>query len=198
MKNDWSQRDDAALMAAIQDGELGAFTALVGRHQRSLINFFYHLSWDRQAAEDCAQEVFLRVYSHLDRYEPQAKFTTFLFRIARNLWIDRMRTAAVHGKPLSLDGTGGGGDERRLQDRVASRAPSPVEILAREEQQEALRRAIDQLPEEQRAVVILSEIQGLKYQDIGAILDVPVGTVKSRMHTAMEKLKDLLSVAELS
>jgi RNA polymerase sigma-70 factor (ECF subfamily) len=198
MKDDWSQRDDAALLAAIKTGELGAFTALVGRHQRSLINFFYHLCWDRQGAEDCAQEVFLRIYSHLDSYEPQAKFTTFLFRIARNLWIDRMRTAAVHGKPLSLESPGGGGEGRALQDRVASRSPGPVEILARAEQQEALRRAIDQLPDEQKAVVILGEIQGLKYQDISAILDVPVGTVKSRMHTAMDKLKDLLSVAELS
>lgn len=198
MKDIWSQKDDAALLAAIQGGELGAFTALVGRHQRSLINFFYHLSWDRQAAEDCAQEVFLRVYSHLNTYEPQAKFTTFLFRIARNLWIDRMRSAAVHGKPLSLQGQSGGGEGRTLQDRVASRAPSPVEILAREEQQNALRRAIDQLPDEQKSVVILSEIQGMKYQDIGEILGIPVGTVKSRMHTAMDKLKDLLSVAELS
>src|SRR5262245_10952709 len=197
MKDIWSQKDDAALLAAIQDGELGAFTALVARHQRSLINFFYHLCWDRQGAEDCAQEVFLRVYSHLDTYEPQAKFTTFLFRIARNLWIDRMRSAAVHGKPLSLEAQAGG-EGRSLQERVASRVQSPVEILAREEQQESLRRAIDQLPDEQKAVVILSEIQGMKYQDIGEILGVPVGTVKSRMHTAMERLKDLLSVAELS
>jgi RNA polymerase sigma-70 factor (ECF subfamily) len=68
--------------------------------------------------------------------------------------------------------------------------------MAREEQQAALRRAIDQLPEEQKSVVILSEIDGMKYQDIGAILDVPVGTVKSRMHTAMERLKELLTVAE--
>jgi len=197
MKNEWSQMDDAGLLAALRAGDLDAFNALVGRHQRSLINFFYHLCWDRQAAEDCAQEVFLRVYSHLDTYEPQAKFTTFLFRIARNLWIDRMRSAAVHGKPLSLEASSGG-EGRSLQERVASRVQSPVEILAREEQQEALRRAIDQLPDEQKAVVILSEIQGMKYQDIGEILGVPVGTVKSRMHTAMEKLKDLLSVAELS
>src|SRR5688572_23089739 len=197
MKNEWSQMDDAGLLAALQAGELGAFNALVARHQRSLINFFYHLCWDRQGAEDGAQEVFLRVYSHLDSYEPQAKFTTFLFRIARNLWIDRMRTAAVHGKPLSLEASSGG-EGRALQERVASRVQTPVEILAREEQQDALRRAIDQLPEEQKAVVILSEIQGMKYQDIGEILGVPVGTVKSRMHTAMEKLKDLLSVAELS
>jgi len=199
MKDEWNPRDDAALMAAIQSGELEAFNALVGRHQRSLINFFYHLCWDRQVSEDCAQEVFLRVYSHRESYEPQAKFTTFLFRIARNLWIDRVRTAAVHGKPLSLQRSAGGGDEGpSLQDRVASRAPSPVEILARREQEDALRRAIDQLPEEQKAVVILSEIQGLKYQDISVILDVPVGTVKSRMHTAMDKLKDLLSVVEPS
>jgi len=199
MNTEWKAQDDAALMAALKSGELEAFNALVGRHQRSLINFFYHLCWDRQVAEDCAQEVFLRVYSHLGSYEPQAKFTTFLFRIARNLWIDRVRTAAVHGKPLSLQRASGSGDEGpTLQDRVAARAPSPVEILARREQQDALRRAIDQLPEEQKAVVILSEIQGLKYQDISAILEVPVGTVKSRMHTAMDKLKDLLSVAELS
>ena len=198
MHADWDKLDDAGLIAAVQKGKLAAFTQLVDRHQRSLINFFFHLSWDRQAAEDCAQEVFLRLYSHLGTYEPQAKFTTFLFRIARNLWIDRMRTAAVHGKPLSLQGKGSGGEGPALQDRVASRAPSPVEILAREEQQDALRRAIDRLPDEQKAVVILSEIQGLKYQDIGEILGVPVGTVKSRMHTAMDKLKDLLSVAELS
>ena len=171
------RRDDAALLLALKDGNFAAFSELVDRHQRSLINFFYHLCWDRQAAEDCAQEVFLRVYSHLDRYEPQAKFTTFLFKIARNLWIDRVRS---------------------LGERVPARSLGPVEILAKEEQQAALQRAIDQLPEEQKAVVILSEIQGLKYQDISAILEVPVGTVKSRMHTAMERLKELLSVAELT
>lgn len=196
--NGLERRDDAALLLALKNGDVAAFSELVERHQRSLINFFYHLCWDRQAAEDCAQEVFLRVYSHLDRYEPQAKFTTFLFRIARNLWIDRVRTLAVHGKPASLDSRSDSGEGRSLGERVPARSLSPVEILARGEQQAALQRAIDQLPEEQKAVVILSEIQGLKYQDISAILEVPVGTVKSRMHTAMEKLKELLSVAELT
>ena len=191
------QRDDAALLLALKGGEFAAFSTLVDRHQRSLINFFYHLCWDRQTAEDCAQEVFLRVYSHLGSYEPQAKFTTFLFRIARNLWIDRIRSAAVHGKPASLDRRSEGGEGRSLGERLPARSPDPVDILAREEQQAALQRAIDRLPDEQKAVVILSEIQGLKYQDIGTILEIPVGTVKSRMHTAMERLKELLSVAEL-
>lgn len=183
---------DAELVVAFKDGQVGAFAQLVDRHHRSLINFFYHLSWDRQASEDNAQEVFLRLYRHLATYEPQAKFTTFLFKIARNLWIDRLRSAKVHGKPVSLESPLGFGEERSLRDRVASSAPTPVEILARRETAEQLRRALDELPEEQRAVVILSELEGLKYQEIGEILDIPVGTVKSRMHTAMEKLKDLL------
>jgi RNA polymerase sigma-70 factor (ECF subfamily) len=198
MSVDWDKLDDAQLIAFIQKGKIAAFTQLVDRHQRSLINFFYHLSWDPQASEDCAQEVFLRLYSHLGTYEPQAKFTTFLFRIARNLWIDRMRSEAAHGgKPVSLEAPAVGfGEERRLGDRLRGDEPTPVEILTRQETQDELKRAIDQLPEEQRSVLVLSEVQGLKYQEIAQILEIPVGTVKSRMHTAMERLKSLLGDVE--
>jgi RNA polymerase sigma-70 factor (ECF subfamily) len=197
MAGDWDKLDDAALILALQKGRLPAFTQLVERHQRSLINFFYHLSWDRQVAEDCAQEVFLRLHSHLGTYEPQAKFTTFLYRIARNLWIDRMRSEASRGgRPVSLEARSASGGDRPLGDRVSAPSATPVEILARQETRQALRDAIERLPEEQKAVLILSEMQGLKYQEIGAILDIPVGTVKSRMHTAMERLKVLLTERE--
>ena len=196
-QTDWSGLGDAELIAFIKAGKLGAFTALVDRHQRSLINFFYHLGWDRQVAEDCAQEVFLRLHKHLATYEPEAKFTTFLYRVARNLWIDRLRSAAVHGKVVSLEATGGPGEERTLRERVSSGGPSPVDILSRRETEESLKRAIDLLPEEQKAVLVLSEMQGLKYQDIAAILEIPIGTVKSRMHTAMEKLKEMMAGEEL-
>lgn len=196
-QTDWSGLGDAELIAFIKAGKLGAFTALVDRHQRSLINFFYHLGWDRQVAEDCAQEVFLRLHKHLATYEPEAKFTTFLYRVARNLWIDRLRSAAVHGKLVSLEATGGPGEERTLRDRVSSGGPSPVDILSRRETEESLKRSIDLLPEEQKTVVVLSEMQGLKYQDIAAILEIPIGTVKSRMHTAMERLKEMMAGEEL-
>ncbi len=196
MTGDGSAPGDAELIEAFKAGKLAAFTQLVDRHQRSLINFFYHFSWDRQVAEDCAQEVFLRLYSHLGTYEPQAKFTTFLFRIARNLWIDRVRSAAVHGKPVSLDGAAGPGDERALRDRLAGPALSPVDILSRREEHAALQHAIELLPEEQRMVLVLGEIQGMKYQDVALILEVPVGTVKSRMHTAVERLKELMAESE--
>ena len=101
------------------------------------------------------------------------------------------------GKPVSLEAPAGFGEERSLRDRLSGPSPTPVEILARQETQDALKNAIDRLPEEQRTVLILSEIQGMKYQDIGAILDIPVGTVKSRMHTAMERLRELLTDSEL-
>lgn len=196
MHGDGSALGDAELIEAFKAGKLAAFTQLVDRHQRSLINFFYHFSWDRQVSEDCAQEVFLRLYSHLGSYEPQAKFTTFLFRIARNLWIDRVRSAAVHGKPVSLDSSAGSGDERALRDRLAGPALSPVDILSRREEHAALQHAIELLPEEQRMVLVLGEIQGMKYQDVALILEVPVGTVKSRMHTAVERLKELMAESE--
>lgn len=196
MQVDWSGLGDAELIDAIKASKLGAFSALVDRHQRSLINFFYHLGWDRQVAEDCAQDVFLRLHKHLAAYQPEAKFTTFLYRVARNLWIDRLRSAATHGKLVSLEAGGGGGDEGTLRERVSSGGPSPVDILSRRETEQALKRAIDLLPEDQKTVVVLSEMQGLKYQDIAAILEIPIGTVKSRMHTAMEKLKEMMAGEE--
>ncbi len=188
-----SQTSDAELIAAIKRGSLPAFNDLVERHQRSLVNFFYHFSWDRQMAEDCAQEVFVKLYTHIATYEPQAKFTTFLYRVARNLWIDKLRAGAGHPKPVSLEAPMAQGEDRSLRDRIPGALRTPLEILEKEEQEEALRRAIDALPEEQRMVVILAERQGLKYEEVGQILDIPVGTVKSRMHTAVEKLKEMLN-----
>ncbi len=188
-----SQTSDAELIVAIKRGSLPAFNELVERHQRSLVNFFYHFSWDRQTAEDCAQEVFVKLYTHFATYEPQAKFTTFLYRVARNLWIDKLRAGAGHPKPVSLEAPMAHGEDRSLRDRIPGALRTPLEILEKEEQEEALRRAIDALPEEQRMVVILAERQGLKYEEVGQILDIPVGTVKSRMHAAIEKLKEMLN-----
>ncbi len=184
---------DAALIAAIKAGDLSAFNALVVRHEKSLLNFFFHFSWDRQSAEDCAQEVFLKLYNHLGTYEPQAKFTTFLFRVAKNLWIDKLRAGAASPKPVSLESPSGAEGDRTLKERVPSRAETPIEILTKRETEEALRRSIDALPEEQRLVVVLSEMQGLKYQEVAEILEIPVGTVKSRMHAAVERLRDLMA-----
>ena len=183
MQSEWVAVGDAELVFALREGDAGAFAALVERHERGLLSFFFRMGSDRPTAEDCVQEVFLRLYRHAAGYVARAKFTTFLYRVARNLWIDRVRAQAARGgKSLSLEAGPVG-------DGVAAPAPNPVEILERQEAESALKRAIARLPNEQRAVLEMSEMQGLKYQEIAEILSIPIGTVKSRMHTAVEKLK---------
>lgn len=186
------ERPDEDLIRAFKNGELDAFTMLVRRHQNALINFFYHLCYDRMTAEDLTQEVFVRLYTHLDRYEPRTKFTSFLFKVARNLWIDQIRKNNPQPRAVSMDAAVHDDPQETFRDRIDAREPSPAEVAARMETVDALHRAIQRLPEEHRMVVILSEIHGLRYEEIGEILNIPVGTVKSRMHNAIGRLKDLL------
>ena len=186
---------DALLMLKFRAGETEAFTEIVKRHQRALVRFFFGLVWDRHAAEDLAQEVFVRLYTHAAHYEPKAKFTTYLYRVARNLWIDRVRSQAVHPRPASLDRKLGGDsdDEATLGDSIgAARTPSPVDTAVQAETRMRLRKAIESLPDEMRDVLFLAETQGLRYEEIGEILEIPVGTVKSRVHAAVGRLREIL------
>ncbi len=186
---------DALLMLRFRAGETEAFTELVKRHQRALVQFFFGCVWDRHAAEDLAQEVFIRLYTHAAHYEAKAKFTTYLYRVARNLWIDRVRSQAVRPTPASLDrgGRSDADDEGALGDSIPStKAPSPVDTAVQSETRARLRTAIDSLPEEMRDVLFLAETQGLRYEEIGEILEIPVGTVKSRVHAAVGRLREIL------
>jgi RNA polymerase sigma-70 factor (ECF subfamily) len=135
------------------------------------------------------------LYKHLPHYEPRSKFTSFLFRIAKNLWIDRVRRQHTGDhKEVSLEAPIGGNldTDSTLSSRVDAGIESPADYMLRDEMRETLRRALERLPEEHRMVVILSEIHGLKYEEVGEILQIPVGTVKSRMHHAIERLKEIL------
>ncbi len=186
---------DEELIAGFKSGDREAFAQIVRRYQTVLINFFYHLCYDASTAEDLAQEVFIRLLKHLDHYEPKAKFTSFLFRVAKNLWIDRVRRTHSGGKKeVSLEAPiGGAADgDSTLSSRVESGLDSPAEYMLRDEMRETLRKALERLPEEHRMVVILSEIHAMKYEEIGEVLQIPVGTVKSRMHHAIERLKEIL------
>lgn len=183
---------DAELMLRVKRGDIRAFENLVGRHQRPLINYFFRAVWNRQTAEDMAQEVFLRIYTHAKDYEPQAKFTTYMYRVARNLWIDRMRHEAHAPKTVSLDApVDAEGDT--FHDVIGEDAPEPDARMEKEEKTAIVRKAIETLPEDQKAVLLLAEAKGMKYQEIAEALEIPLGTVKSRMHAAVMKLKDLLA-----
>ncbi|MCZ7649490.1 MAG: sigma-70 family RNA polymerase sigma factor [Planctomycetota bacterium] len=183
-------KSDPELMADFAGGDESAFDKLVKRHQVGLLNYFFRLLWDRTLAEDLTQEVFLRLYTHREEYEPRAKFTTYLYRIGRNCWIDYLRRTKAERKTRSLDAQDEEG--RSLSEAVAARAEDPRSTVGKDELTEAVIEAIDALPEDHKLVFILSEVQGMKYQEIGETLGIPVGTVKSRMFHALKRLREHL------
>jgi RNA polymerase sigma-70 factor (ECF subfamily) len=184
---------DLELMRRFQAGDVDAFTELYEAHLKGLLNFFFRLCWDRSLAEDFSQEVLLRIYKSGKNWEPNAKFTTYLYRVARNYWIDHCRLLSTQKENVSLQQRVGGDESTSsLIDRLPDDIRPPEHDLDRRELYEAIMRALEQLPEEQRMVFVLSEIEELKYQEISEIMEIPLGTVKSRMHTAIAKLQEIL------
>jgi RNA polymerase sigma-70 factor (ECF subfamily) len=188
------ESSDEELMLEVGKGDETAFATLVGRFEKRLVSYFYRLGADRHIAEDCAQEVFLRLYRTRTEYEPKARLATFLFRIARNLWIDHVRSRKPEGKVFSLSGAPGGDEEREtLQARVEADAPKPSAEMRRDDIRREIEEALSFLPEDQRSVFLLCEVDGMRYGDVAEVLGIPVGTVKSRMHTAVGRLRARLT-----
>lgn len=179
---------DVALMERIRDDDQEAVILLVGRYQSELTGFFFHLSWDQLVAEELAQDVFVNVYRSRARYTATARVRTYLYRIAHNLWIDHLRRTRRH---LSLDAEFGE-DGPRLSDTMS--APEVHDHAGRDHQiRERVQQALELLPAGQREVFVLANNHGMKYQDISAVLGIPEGTVKSRMHNAVRALRDELA-----
>ncbi len=171
--------DDAVLMTASRHGDMEAFSELVRRHQRGLVNFFVRLGASSYA-EDLAQETFVRLFKYRDRYTPSAKFTTFLYTLGRHAWCDMLRQWQRRDKGLTLlrNETAVREDERR----------EPADSRA-----DAVRAAVERLPEKLRLVVVLGVYEEFDYDTIGRVAGIPVGTVKSRMFLAMKRLKEWLN-----
>lgn len=179
---DWQLVDQA------RDGDMQAFAALVERYQGPVIHFCERMTGSRQEAEDLAQESFIRVYRHLPRLKQQAKFSTLLFGIARNLALNALRDAKRRGrdKQQSLTQQENPGmewpvaDDTRRPDRGARLAE--IETL--------VEKALKMVSEEHREVLLLREVQGFDYEAIARVLKVRKGTVKSRLARAREQLRE--------
>lgn len=171
---DLSEASDFELMQAVAGGSQPAFVVLVHRYQQVLFKFFWHMGTSQTASEDLVQEVFLRIFAYRRRYRPTAKFTTFLYSIARCVWADQMRK-----RPLL----------RKISEDIAD----PKDYVADVEREMDVRDALPKLPEKLRTALVMSLYQCLKYQEIAEILDIPVGTVKSRIFHAIRQLREILS-----
>ncbi len=182
---------DEELMLSAGRGRVEAFEALVGRYEAALVRYFYRCTWDRARAEDLAQEVFVKLFTHSRDYEPTAKFTTYMYRVAHNLWVDDFRRRRHERGQVSLEAEGGDGTS--LREVVLSGADDPRDSARKEEIVEAVIEAVESLPEGHRAVFVLAEVEGMKYAEVAGILGIPEGTVKSRMHAAVIRLRERLA-----
>ncbi|MDX2100431.1 MAG: sigma-70 family RNA polymerase sigma factor [Leptolyngbyaceae cyanobacterium bins.59] len=168
--------------------ERAAFSELLRRYQSHVDKVLYHLAPDWQDRADLAQEVWIRVYRNIHRLQEPAKFRGWLSRIATNLFYDELRKRKRVSEPLSLDAP------RLLEDgemdwEIASPDPGPVENLTTREFYDQLQEAIADLPEAFRTTIVLREIQGMAYEEIAELTHVSLGTVKSRIARARQRLQ---------
>jgi RNA polymerase sigma-70 factor (ECF subfamily) len=181
--------DDVRLIQEFKSGKEAAFTQLVQKYQQPVFNLLYHYSGRRQDVEDLAQEVFIKVYTNLMKFETRAAFRTWLYRIALNVSIDHARKQKRR-RMLSLEGLTDWARER-LAFRAAT-APSPHSATERHELETQIQLGLEALPEDFRQVLVLRDIEGMEYDDIAAILGWQLGTVKSRLFRARQRLRKFL------
>ena len=189
---------DVDYLARYREGDAQAFRQLVDLYRDRMVQFFYRLCWDRDRAEDLAQDLFLKLMLGSRRYRPEGRMTTFVYRVATNLWIDHYRQLRPRPRFQSFDQVTLPSGETERPMEYAGREATPVEQLTDGEEKEAMRRALERLTEPHRLVFELAVYQERPYGEISELLGIPVGTVKSRMHNAVAALKTMLgaSVAE--
>lgn len=181
-------------MLAFQQGDAQAFSRLVERHRRAVFNFIFRYVGERGRAEDLLQEAWLKVVRGAGDYEPRARFTTWLYTVARNLCTDHARRERFR-KAQSLDAAPAGApdDARPLGERIASDGASPDRAAHAQRLAPLLMKAIASLPEEQREVFCLREFAGIPFRQIAEVTRTPENTVKSRMRYALDALRRRLT-----
>lgn len=182
---------DAALMLRVREGDREAFAGLVEKYKQPVINLLYRTLPDAAEAEDLAQHVFLQVYKSAHRYEVTAKFSTWLFTIARNLCLNEIRRRSRH-PAQSLDETFAADEDQPVRQYEDVKTHSPPDTLLHGELEEKISAAIAALPENQRTALLLCRQEELSYEEIAEVLGCSLSATKSLIHRARETLKDRL------
>lgn len=184
------QPTDEELVAAVLTGDRDLFGDLVDRYQGRLVNYLFRLLRNVDDAHDLAQEVLVKVYQVLDRYDPQYKFSTWLFRVAQNAAIDQIRRRRLKVVSLRQDDEEGGGEGRDWD--LPSPERGPYGEMRNQERSDAIQEAIDSLPWEYRELILLRHFGELPYEEIAQLKQMPLGTVKNKLFRGRQMLKDKL------
>jgi RNA polymerase sigma-70 factor (ECF subfamily) len=180
---------DAELMLRVQQGDGASFGVLLGKHRSSVVHFLYRMVQNHAVAEELAQEVFLRVYRSRSTYEPTAKFTTWLFRIATHLALNSLRDGKNERLQEHLDDDTGDLPVRQVSDR----RPSVEQTMVYEVKLAEVRQAVAALPEKQRAAVLMHKYEEMEYTQIAGVLSCSESAVKSLLFRAYETLRKRLA-----
>jgi RNA polymerase sigma-70 factor (ECF subfamily) len=182
------QSDDGALVERVRGGDVAAFEPLVEKYRQRVYRLAYNVLRDKEDAWDVAQEAFIKAYKALPTFRGQSAFYTWLFRIVMNVAHDKARQRGAAGRAF--------GTERVTEEEWERTMPDPGEdpdaAAARAEQRRRISTALETLPEHHRAIIMLSDLEGLSYREIADVLNIPMGTVMSRLHNARKKMRSAL------
>lgn len=184
---------DADVVALAQKGREPAFRELIRRYERPVFSLIYRMVRDSTAAEDLAQDAFIKVLNHIDKYRPEFKFSSWLFKIANNIAIDHLRRRQLD--TISIDGSPNAMTASELEATsfdIADDSENALDELASKELGNAIEQAIGKLRPEYRNCIMLRHVEGRSYEEIAATLDLPLGTVKTYIHRARHQLREAL------
>jgi len=185
---------DAEVIEKVLSGDVNSFEIIVGRYEKMIYNLAMTKLQNRENAQDISQECFLRAYKMLRSYRTDSAFSTWIYKICQNLIFDYFRKNK-NIKTVSLSGSdwsGDAGDAELKEIDIADTSGEPSEQIIRNEKIEKIRELINSLPEDLKEIIVLRDFQNLSYSDISEMLDIEIGTVKSRLNRAREKLKNYI------
>lgn len=192
-RTDYSEVSDQQVVVYAQQGREDAYRELISRYERPVFSLIFRMVRDKETAEDLAQETFIKVLNNIDRYLPEFKFSSWLFKIANNVAIDHLRrrqldTVSMDGSPHAM--TAEAVESTRFD--VADSAENALEEMEAKELGSAIERAIARLRPEYRSCIMLRHVEGRSYEEIASTLDLPLGTVKTYIHRARHELRRAL------
>ncbi|HEX6308576.1 MAG TPA: sigma-70 family RNA polymerase sigma factor [Longimicrobiales bacterium] len=190
---DYSSLTDQQVVLLAREGRERAFRELIGRYQRPVFSLIYRLVRDREKAEDLAQDTFVKVLNAIDRYDPQYKFSSWIFKIAHNTGLDHLRRREPD--TLSLDGSPHARTAAEVEASTItpeSRDETPEQYAQNRELGSEIESAIGTLRAEYRTAILLCHVEGRPYEEIAEIMDVPLGTVKTYIHRGRKELMQRL------